>query len=360
MKKIFFLTAVVLGIVALSASWRIASAQTWTAPLLAPPSGNTLPPINVGPVQQEKVGPLILKNSNANVQTLILRNTDGRGAIQATDLQNRPRFQINTAQDGSWRLYDFAGGVFESIWSRGGKIGIGGNFTTLAESLEIRGALRLVPIGTSAGTHSNASNPGTIRYNTNTGDLEGYTAEPSASWKSLTVGALPICSEGQTLKSVSGTWTCSDGGAGWKQYTTTLGPGTAQWQVFNIPNAIMDDYCRDENGCKVAVGMRNWNSSNQGQTLISDQAGYLVLSRTGGNQWRYSVTYGTDASANIYGGGEEQVFNQNLQNYGNCIFSDADTVDASGNRRDTQVGWSLLKNGGTTNSSLSCLLILTD
>jgi len=215
MKKIFFLTAVVLGIVALSASWRIASAQTWTAPLLAPPSGNTLPPINVGPVQQEKVGPLILKNSNANVQTLILRNTDGRGAIQATDLQNRPRFQINTAQDGSWRLYDFAGGVFESIWSRGGKIGIGGNFTTLAESLEIRGALRLVPIGTSAGTNSNASNPGTIRYNTNTGDLEGYTTRPSTSWKSLTSGTgLPPCSEGQILKSVAGQWVCSDGGAG--------------------------------------------------------------------------------------------------------------------------------------------------
>ena len=359
MKKIFFLTAVVLGIIALAP---LASAQTWTPPSVAPPNGNTLPPINVGPVQQEKAGPLILKNSNANVQTLILRNTDGRGAIQATDLQNRPRFQINTASDGTWRLYDFFAGLAnESIWSRGGKVGIGGGFSTLAESLEVRGALRLVPLGTSAGTNSNASNPGTIRYNTNTGDLEGYTTRPSTSWKSLTSGTgLPPCSEGQILKSVAGQWVCSDGGAGWKQYTTTIGPGTAQWQVFNIPNAIMDDYCRDENGCKVAVGMRDWNSSNQGQTLISDQAGYLTLSRTGGNQWRYSATYGTDANANIYGGGEEQVFNQNLQNYGNCIFTDADTVDASGNRRDTQVGWSLLKNGGTSNSPLSCLLILTD
>lgn len=180
---------------------------------------------------------------------------------------------------------------------------------------------------------------GLIVYDTKT---ESFWYFGAPSWVEL-----PNKNDIGGLKSVNGSSTFSQYNINRKRYIWELDGTFPTKSSISIPNSILNDLCRDDDGCKVTLAMTKWDGITQEVASKSFQF-FMGLN----NQWRTDEsngpTSGVDGNSSIQHAGI--LFNM-------VYFTDGSYPTSTGN--DNSVGMSLLKWDGFPQSTV-CRLIIED
>lgn len=152
-----------------------------------------------------------------------------------------------------------------------------------------------------------------------------------------------------------------------KRYSPTIAGGTDMYSPLNkvihtvesvsvgrvIPENYISSFCKDLDGCKVTIGVKNWDSSQPGN--IASQSTNLFISETS-NWFRFGENVGGPSGNDNDGVAQEL-------NMWDCIITDAETSTGSNNeRQDNSLGFGLLnaRAGITDDTRTTCVFIFED
>jgi hypothetical protein len=121
-----------------------------------------------------------------------------------------------------------------------------------------------------------------------------------------------------------------------------------------IDSQILNDYCRDEDGCWVSLYMRNWDGKD---TMAGITARHLSLGPVANNQQQYWDMRSPNSDSSV-GDDNNGVTQHLLSVYNACFLTDAQYVNAVSN--DNQPGFGLLNWYGAYDGPMTCVLIIED
>ena len=121
---------------------------------------------------------------------------------------------------------------------------------------------------------------------------------------------------------------------------------------------ILNDYCRDEDGCWVSLYMRNWDGND---TMAGLTARHLSLGPVVNGKQVWDMR---DSAANVLGGTDNNgAIEHGLNIFSSCFFTDGEYVNGQG-QGDNKPGFGLLnwyRTDGYYNSpDMVCVLIIED
>ncbi len=131
-------------------------------------------------------------------------------------------------------------------------------------------------------------------------------------------------------------------------------PPSSVGVVVPLDNAIVDLLCRDRDGCKVRIGMVNWDQPGQPGAVANREA-QLFISETS-RWWRFNDAVGEPSGADGANGVQE------ISSW-DCYLGDAETYTGTPNgRADATVGWGLLNCAGCSYSdaTTTCRVVIED
>jgi hypothetical protein len=142
------------------------------------------------------------------------------------------------------------------------------------------------------------------------------------------------------------------------------GPGTVGVTV-PLDTAVVDDLCRDKDGCRVSLMMVNYD----GNGAIAPLSEQLYISETAERSWRMSNIGGTYGGLPVDGLDGSNTGIQSLQAW-DCFFVDAELYTGVPNgHSDVTPGFGLLNYQGcanwspcnaATDSFMTCRVVIED
>ncbi len=129
-----------------------------------------------------------------------------------------------------------------------------------------------------------------------------------------------------------------------------------------VDDAIVTEFCQDEDGCSVSLYMRNWDAAHEGGLLAG--AGpfrmSLAAEANGKRQW---AVYDTTGNAPTLGFDKDGSVGHLMSVFGSCFFTDGEHVNAAGS--DGASGFGLLNwfgafSGAFDSTRMTCVLIIED
>ncbi len=129
-------------------------------------------------------------------------------------------------------------------------------------------------------------------------------------------------------------------------------PPSSVGVVVKLDNSIMDDLCRDKDGCDITIQMVNWNTSQPGNVASRYFRKFFVSESS---RWWRIADYDTASLDNNGGIGEWSAWD--------CYFTDAETSTSTSNgRADNAAGFGLLnvKGGSYSDSTVTCRVVIED
>ncbi|MCF8462203.1 MAG: hypothetical protein K9G46_15885 [Flavobacteriales bacterium] len=134
------------------------------------------------------------------------------------------------------------------------------------------------------------------------------------------------------------------------EYIIEAGPSVVG-RVKPMNMTLVNQLCKDKNGCNVTIQMVNWDASGQPGNVASREE-RLFISETS-NAWRFSNNdvWGIDNN----GGANEWT-------PWDCFFTDAETTGAGNARSDNAVGFGLLNvsGGSYSDATTTCRIVIRD
>jgi hypothetical protein len=117
---------------------------------------------------------------------------------------------------------------------------------------------------------------------------------------------------------------------------------------------ILNDYCRDEDGCWVSLYLRNWDGRD---AMAGITARHLSLGLVVNNKQYWDIR---DGNSNSFGGTDNDGAVSHLANAHNaCYFTDGEYVN--GSNSDNKPGFGLLNwYGNWDSTAMTCVLIIED
>jgi hypothetical protein len=114
--------------------------------------------------------------------------------------------------------------------------------------------------------------------------------------------------------------------------------------------SVVNQLCRDKDGCEVTLGMRDWKSNEQPGNVASKGPYRLFLSQTS-QWWRLSNTdtAGTDANGKV----------EHILKAWDCFFTDGEYTGGTGTDKSVQLGL-LNWNKAYNDPNMVCTLTIRD
>lgn len=197
-----------------------------------------------------------------------------------------------------------------------------------------------------------------------TDSAAGMTISGGGANKSVTVGGDLV---------VNGNWNAgaildkgdSNGGANQRstypvnirRYVVEAPDNSTSPDTVPVDNAILTEFCQDEDGCTMGLYMRNWNDAAQPGLLAGVSAAHFSLAAVNSNkrEWDMRDVAGTPAMGTDNNGAVN--FAMNI--YNACIFTDGEFVNGQGS--DSALGFGLLNWAGAFDSvKMTCVLVIED
>lgn len=124
-----------------------------------------------------------------------------------------------------------------------------------------------------------------------------------------------------------------------------------------VDNAILTEFCQDEDGCTMSLYMRNWNDAAQPGLLAGVGPVRFSLAPVNSNRREWDLR---DVAANSAAGIDNNgAINHAMNIYNACFFTDGEYVNAQGS--DSAFGFGLLNWAGAFDSvKMTCVLIIED
>ncbi|MGB3006026.1 MAG: hypothetical protein WBC06_05940 [Chitinophagaceae bacterium] len=171
-----------------------------------------------------------------------------------------------------------------------GRLGIGTTTPNASAALEISSTTAgvLIPrMSTAQRTAITAPANGLLVYDSET---NSYWFSESATWIEL--------SGSMGLKSINGSSTFTTFNMNPKRFIWEINASIPQGSSIPIPQAIVDDLCADDDGCKVTITMTNWAAGMTQSASVSTSLFYT--NAAGGRKWRTSNDLeGTDGDNGV-------------------------------------------------------------
>gem|GEM_PF-1676090 len=132
-----------------------------------------------------------------------------------------------------------------------------------------------------------------------------------------------------------------------RRYVATWSGSSPTRRYVDVPYSVLVSYCGDEDGCRVTLRMRGWNTSSQRGTATT-----------------FTFHYGSDGhwrvNSNVDGNDGNGSTNHAMQ-LNDCYFTDSRYAQGASDQGDSQLGMGLLNWDDTYDvSTQSCELIIND
>ncbi len=207
-----------------------------------------------------------------------------------------------------------------------------------------------------------------------TNSAGGLTLNGGANPKVSTVGALAV---GGDL-TVDGDWSAgaihdvgnSQGGATVRstypvsinRYVVEAPDQGASPDTVVVDDAILTQFCQDEDGCSVSLYMRNWAAANEGGLLAGAGPFRMSLAPAAGGKRHWAI-YDTTGNAPTLGFDKDGSVGHLMSVFGSCFFTDGEHNNAVGS--DGEFGFGLLNwfgafSGAYDSTNMTCVLIIED
>ncbi len=178
---------------------------------------------------------------------------------------------------------------------------------------------------------------------------------------------------------VNGTWNAgairdigdSNGGANVRstypvnisRYVVEAPDNSTSPDTVPVDDAILTEFCQDEDGCQVSLYMRNWDAAHEGGLLAGVGPFRVSLAPSVNNQPRQWAVYEPMGVGPVTGFDKDGSVGHLMNIYNSCFFTDGEHNNGGGS--DGALGFGLLNwygafSGTLDSVNMTCVLIIED
>jgi len=130
-----------------------------------------------------------------------------------------------------------------------------------------------------------------------------------------------------------------------------------------VDNALITQFCQDEDGCQVSLYMRNWDSAHEGGLLAGAGPFRMSLTPTDNNGKRQWAIYEPMGATPTLGADKDGTVGHLMNVYNSCFFTDGEYTNAQSS--DGALGFGLINwfgafSGAYDSVNMTCVLIIED